>query len=326
MMRPSMAASVEGTGRRKSSRRLPAALSRGGWFVISRILILFATLSAFSPPHGFAHQQDDLRIWREFIQLLREGQLPADRIRPHPELGSEFTQSLAGYLDSVRTQAAPEDWTAEPEVVRVGERIQYIVPWSTGSQKVSYCFSFVIEDSQWYFQHLEAIFIRLDKISQLPVSDFPDVSEAQKNWAREEIYWSFVVTSVYLPVAREKGQEYALSMLKDGAGYVVGAKTWVPFAPPHKAFILYLCWEQSRLRGNGVTLMKLDDAGAVVTLSTHFFAVYSAAAHLKPKISLSDYRRIFETIWKDRASSAGWDLDIQYTGTYTVTFVFKRSG
>jgi hypothetical protein len=292
-----------------------------------RRIILASTVIVVSLCYlNLAHSQDDLSVWKEFTLALRDGKMTLDKVRPHKDLGDGFKQILLGYLDSVRTQAAPEDWNTVPEVIRIDDRIQYIVPWNAGGRKISYCFSFVTEDSQWYFQHLESIFIRLDKIPQLPVSDFPDVSEAQKSWAREEIYWSFVVMNIYLPLAKEKGSEYALNMLKDGGGYFVGAKTWVPFAPPHKAFILYLCWEQSKLRGNDVTLVKLEENEALVTLNTHFFSLYFTAGHLKPIISLDDYKKIFETIWQNRASNAGWKLDIQYTDDYRVTFRFKRPG
>jgi hypothetical protein len=231
---------------------------------------------------------------------------------------------LLGFLDSARTQALPADWDTEPEIIRTGNRIQYLIPLTSRTQKVSYCFSFVTEGSQWYFQHLEAIFIRLDKLSELPTSEFPDVSEAQKNWAREEIYWSFVITNFYLPTVKEKGKPYALDLLKDGGGYFVGARSWVPFSPPQKAFILYLCWEQANLRGNAVTLVKLEDNEAIVRLNTHFFALYFAAAHLKPRISLEDYKQIFETIWQDRANNAGWNVEIEYAKDLEVTFHFKK--
>jgi hypothetical protein len=271
---------------------------------------------------GSSYAQDNLRVWRELTTALRNGEMSIERIRPHKDLGDSFKPILLGFLDSVRAQAAPEDWAAIPEVVQIENRTQYIVPWSTRGERVTYCFSFVTEGTRWYFQHLETIFIRLDKIPPLPTSDFPDVSERQKSWAREEIYWSFVVTNFYLPVAKDKGKEHALAMLKDGGGYFVGAKTWVPFAPPRRAFILYLCWEQAKLRGNKVTLVKLEENDAIVRMQTHFLALYSTAAHLKPRISLADYRGIFETIWQDRAVNAGWNLDIRYEGEHDVTFHF----
>ena len=291
-----------------------------------RILLLFTMTSVFASCSGFAQGQDDLRVWKQFIQILKNGQLPISKIRPHAQLGDEFRQILLGYLDSLKNQADPEDWPAEPEVIRTDNRIQYIVPWNTRGQRGSYCFSFITQDDEWYFQHLETIFIRLDRVPPPPTSDFPDISEVQKNWAREEMYWSLLVINFYLPVAKEKGAEYALSMLRDGIGYFVGATTRVPFAAPHKAFILYLCWEQAKLRGSDVRLVKLNDKEAIVELNTHFFALYFIAAHLKPRISLDDYKRIFETIWQDRASHAGWILDIQYAQDNRVTFHFKRSG
>ena len=293
--------------------------------MMNRSLLAFLVILGSVSCYNIACSQDDLAIWNEFVSTLRSGAMSVDKIRPHMQLGNTYRPILLGYLDSVRTQAAPEDWAAIPEVIRIDNRTQYIVPWSTRGQRVSYCFSFITEDSHWYFQHLEAVFIRLDKLPSLPASDFPDISDQQKNWAREEMYWSFVVLNLYLPVAKERGNEYALNMLKDGGGYFVGAKTWVPFAAPHKAFILYLCWEQAKLRGNTVLLMKLEENEAIVQLNAQFFALYFTAAHLKPRVSLEDYKQIFETIWQDRAFNAGWSLNIQYNEDYRVTFHFKRS-
>jgi hypothetical protein len=130
--------------------------------------------------------------------------------------------------------------------------------------------------------------------------------------------------NIYLPISEEKGKEYALNLLKDGAGYFVGAKTWVPFTSPAKAFILYLCWEQANLRGNNVTLVKLSDSQAIVQMETKFFDLYFTATHLKPMISIQDYKRIFETIWQDRAKNAGWNLDIKYSTDYKVVLYFTH--
>jgi len=288
--------------------------------VILAITTIFYCLTRYAPVCG----QGDLRIWNEFAHLLKSGKMTIDKIRPYEPLGDAYKPVLLGYLDTLRTQAAPEDWMTTPEVVRNDNRIQYIVPWTTGNKKISYCFSFITEGSAWYFQHLETIFIRLDKIPDLPVSTFPDIAEDQKHWIREELYWSFVILNVYLPVARKEGVAKALSVLKDGAGYFVAAKSWVPFATPHKAFVLYLCWEQSIIRGNEVVLVRLDDHEAIIEMNTHYFALYFTTAHLKPKISLEDYIQIFETIWQDRAISAGWNLSLQYATDYKVTFHLSR--
>lgn len=269
--------------------------------------------------------QDELRVWNEFVMALKNGTITVDKIRPYDGLGETYKPILLGYIDSLRAEAETQDWNVRPEIVQTQNRIQYLFPWITKGQRVSYCFSFIVADTLWYFQHLEAIFVRLDKIPPLPVSQFPDISEAHKVWAREEIYWSFIVLNIYLPIAKEMGRQSALDLLKDGGGYFVGARSWIPFASPHKSFILYLCWEQANLRGNQVTLEKLNDNEAIVHLSTHFFNLYFTATHLKPRIPLEEYRQIFETIWHDRASSAGWNLKIQYTPDYVVTFHFTRS-
>lgn len=283
-------------------------------------MLIFTSVLYCNP----AYSQDDLQIWKEFINTLKNGKMTVNKIRPYKQFGDDFKPIVLGFLNSLRTQASPEDWLAEPEVIHVDNMVHYITPWTTGDKKVSYCFSFIMDGSQWYFQQLEGITIRLDKISKLPTSSFPDISESQKNWAREEIYWHFFINDFFLPIAKEKGKEYALARIKDGAGYFVGAKAWVPVVSPHKAFILYLCWEQANLRGNNVTLEKLEDNDAVVRLETIFFNLYFRTAQMKPNISLEDYKQVFETIWQDRASNAGWSLDIQYDEDYEVTFHFLR--
>lgn len=48
-------------------------------------------------------------------------------------------------------------------------------------------------------------------------------------------------------LAAEKGRDSALDWFKDGAGYALAARVWVPFVSPSRAFVLYLCWEQANL-------------------------------------------------------------------------------
>jgi hypothetical protein len=288
---------------------------------LARTVALLLAFSCFDQ----AYCQDDARIWREFVGILKAGKMTVDRIRPLTQLGDSYKPILLSFLDSVRVQASPADWDAQPEIIRIEDRIQFIVPWSAWGQKFTYCFSFVGDTTQWYFQHLEAIFVRLDQLGNLPTSTFPDVSERKKAWAREEIYWSFVILNVYLPLSKDRGKEIALNTLKDGAGYFVGARTWVPFTAPHRAFVLYLCWEQANLRGNQVTLLKLKDDEAVVQLKTQYFALYFQAAHFRRVISFADFTSIFEAIWQDRASQAGWRLAIEYAADHQVTLRLTRN-
>lgn len=141
--------------------------------------------------------------------------------------------------------------------------------------------------------------------------------------AREEQDWGDAVR-LFNFIASEKGRSAALDYFKDGAGYFVSARTQVPFVPPHRAFILFLCWDLANFRGNGVILQKLGKLEAVVRMKLLSFLLYEAAAHLKQQISFENYRAIFETIWLDRALKAGWNLDIRYEEE-EVVFIFTRT-
>jgi hypothetical protein len=264
-----------------------------------------------------ASAQDELRIWEEFVSSVKKGGITAERVRPY---SPAFTVDLIRWLKMVGEEMMREERDPKPEVFRVGDQINYVIPLGQST----FCFTILIEGGSWYFRHMENIFVRLDKVDSLPASKFPDVSEEQKAWAREEIYWSGQVRLFNL-LLKEKGREFALSWFKDGAGYFMGARTWVPFVAPARAFVLYLCWDQANLRGNKVVLEKLEDSEAVLRLeSPIYFALYEHTSHLKRQISFDDYRAMFEAIWKDRAANAGWNLEITYKESGCV-FKLSRS-
>jgi hypothetical protein len=251
---------------------------------------------------------DDLAVWKEFVAAMKTGGLPSEKVRPYYE---ELRAPILGWLKEMSDKATWAEWDRAPEVHRVGEHVHFLIPLTFDGRTASYCLTFLVEGGAWYFRHLEAINIRLDKTGPLPASTFPDVDEATKAHIREETGWSREVR-VFNELASLKGRDFAFDFFKDGNGYFLAARTWVPFVEPRKAFILYACWEQANLRGNTVTLEKLDDAAAVVRMSTYFFGLYKASAHLTQQIPFEDYARIFETIWKDRARAAGWSLEIDY--------------
>ncbi len=280
---------------------------------------------------GASGTAPEMKIWREFVALLKSGKFPLDRIRPLVQ-GPGQAEILMGFLDQIGKQAHWEEWKREPELVKNGPVINFILPLTLGDQpRVSYCFMFVEDKGVWYFHHLEAIFIRLDKTPPPPTSNFPDTTEDQKAWDREESYWSKLISWRSLFI-KDKGKQFFLDLMKDGPGYFVWATSRVPFLPAHKAFIVFLCWEQAHLRGlkdygQGVWLDKLTDEEAVVRLTPIYFLLYQAASHLKPQISFEDYKEIFETIWQDRAKAAGWTLAIEYSeakGSMECVFRFNR--
>ena len=281
-----------------------------------------AVLAATAPGPA----QDDLAVWREFVAAMKAGEFPAAKIEPYYE---ELRGPLLGFLAEMRAKASWAEWDRAPEVRRVGEHLHFLTPLTFDGRSAEYCFTFLVADGRWSFRHLEAITIRLDRTAPPPATSFPDVDEATKAHIREETTWSREVR-VFNELAALKGRDYAFDFFKDGDGYFLAAKTWVPFVEPRRAFILYACWEQANLRGHPVTLEKLGDAEAVVRVSTYFFGLYKASAHLRQQIAFEDYRRIFEMIWRDRARAAGWALEIEYKDkSYPASecvLRFKRAG
>jgi hypothetical protein len=267
-----------------------------------------------TPEFVSAQPHPDLVIWKEFVLLLKADALPLDRIQSGDIRTPE--SRLAGLKDFVKGTDWTE-WEAAPEVVRHGNLVSFIT--TLGKSRNSpwkYIFCFAVEEGRWSFRFMEGIFIRLDQIGDLPAdaAGFPDLPEDRKHWMRQEYYWSKMVW-LYNEMTRLKGTDYALSLFRDGAGYALAATVWIPFYPTHRAFILYLCWEQAKLQGNKVTLEKLDDNEAVVRFDDNqYFALYQQASHLKEQIALGDYIGIFEAIWQDRARAAGWDLQIDGQG------------
>ncbi len=259
---------------------------------------------------GATQSHDDIRVWREFVGALKKGQMTVDKVRPYPEM-VPLKEKLMEFLSTMREKAVWQEWQATPECYRVGSHLHYLVPLTFDGEKVTYCFTFLVEGENWYFRQLEGITIRLDKIATLPTSEFPDIAEQNKIWLRQEGYWSEQVR-LFNFLAKEKGKDFAFTWFADGRGYLVAAKAQVPFLPPEKAFVLYLCWEQAKLSGSSVTLEKLDDQEAIVRMKPIYFLLYKITSHLKGQISFADYQKIFETIWQDRANKAGWDLNISY--------------
>ncbi len=85
----------------------------------------------------------EMKIWREFVPLLKSGKFTKDRIKPLVE-GPGQAEVLMGFLGQARSQAHWEEWDREPEIVRSGRVISFILPLTFGSEPpLSYCFMFV---------------------------------------------------------------------------------------------------------------------------------------------------------------------------------------
>jgi hypothetical protein len=218
---------------------------------------------------------------------------------------------------SLRQKATWSEWEVGPEVYLVGDKTHSVLPLTFDGNRRTWSFTFLNAEGTWYLQHFESILIRLDQVSNQPTDRFPDIEESQKAHIREENAASDQVR-LFTFLAQEKGKQFAFDWFKDGAGYLMQAKTWVPLLPERKAFILYMCWEQANLRGNPVRLEKLTETEAVVWMQPKFLKLYEETGHLRLRISRADYRQMFQTIWQDRADQAGWKLQPNCTDTECV--------
>lgn len=286
--------------------------------ILLGLIIFPGSLPALFGDAALTTSPDDLAIWKEFVAALKTNSLTADRIHPPKPLTAESQLAL---LQGFSKSADWEEWEVAPEIVRYDNLVSFFITLGrTKNSPWTYTFNFEVENGRWYYRFLEGIFLRLDQVTSLPAdaAAFPDRPDESKNWMRQEIYWSEQVR-LFNFLSREIGREGAWRWVKtgpgNGLGYVLGATTWVPYFPPHRAFIFYLCWEQAKLQGENITLEKVDDHEAVVRLDDSiYFSLYQRASHLKTQISLEDYCKIFETIWQDRAAAAGWKLAIDGRG------------
>lgn len=51
--------------------------------------------------------------------------------------------------------------------------------------------------------------------------------------------------------------------------------------------------------------------------------IYFIATHLRPIIEYSEYMELYEAIWRDRATCAGWNIEFVYTEEDTA-LIFNR--
>lgn len=248
-----------------------------------------------------------VQMWQDFQDQLKKGSLPSYKFRPYD---LSLTDTIPQILERLRSHIiAISEEKHQPECFITGNQYHFVLNLGPGTN--DFCFSFMIENGLWYFQHIENIFIRLDQVGTLPVSKFPDLPENTKSWCRDELLVSKMIT-LYSFLSNEKGKEFAMNWFRDGKSYFVGARAWVPFVTPSKAFILYVCWEWANLQSNPVTLIELDETKAIIRARLRHFELFKRAGHLSQQISEKDYVELFETIWQDRSFHAGWNLQIDY--------------
>lgn len=250
---------------------------------------------------------DPKLVWKEFVGLLKSRRMPPDKIWPlHPELKDPLYRVIMQFPEVPDTA-----WPDNPKAMVRGNHINFLVRFEGIEHPADFVFMFEVDGGTWFFRHLENIRIPIDSVPELPASTFPDVPEATKAWMRAEIQTTKDVR-LFNHLKQEKGRDFALDWFRDGNGYFVAARSWIPLLPESDAFVLYLCWEQSVLQGNRVILERLSPEAATIRIRPLCFQLFEQTGHLRHQICYEDYVALFDTIWKDRASAAGWNLEITY--------------
>lgn len=259
---------------------------------------------------------------------------------------------LCHIVEAMAAKVPPDDWPLSPKMV-VGVRgdhrdhpdpgdhralggpgddrapgnrgypIHFLVPLPVDGQETTFCFSFILDGDRWFLRHIEGIVISITQVPDLPASSFPDLSPEIKDSMREEIAASEKIR-LWTFLKQRFGRDMATDRLKDGAGYALAARAWIPFLPVEQAFILYVCWEQARLRGGEAMLLELTSTSAKVSLKPMYLSVYERATHLREQISREDYEALWEAIWKDRAAHGGWRVEVVEYEQTGCTLTFTR--
>lgn len=201
-----------------------------------------------------------------------------------------------------------------------------------GSEKVSvishcadddYRFDFLSDGTAWKLAFIECITLPISDIDDLPYTKFIPLEGKEFHIRREKEISRLVY--FYLKFKELVGKENALALLHDGDGEFICARSWVPFYSDSLSYIAYSAWYESRIHGENVVIKEFRPEKCEVMIYDHIWkSMYCTAGHLKSVIEYPEYMELFESIWKNRATSAGWKIQFVYTDTYT-SLIFHRS-
>lgn len=159
-------------------------------------------------------------------------------------------------------------------------------------------------------------------MNHFPYSEFVPLGKKELHIRREKEISQFVY--FYLKFKELAGREKALACVSDGKGEYICARSWVPFYSDRLSYIAYSAWYECRINGENVVIQEFQENKCEVVIYNHIWrSMYFTAVHLKAAIEYSEYMELFESVWKDRAASAGWKISFVYTDEYT-SLIFNR--
>lgn len=249
---------------------------------------------------------DPKEIWDEFRDKLRRNDLTAEDCIRH---------SRIDYADFFRDERASglKEFIVhqeDPQCERGEEKLVFTLK---STEKDEIRLDFVDRDERWRFYLIDGLTIPIKEMPQLPFSDFPAYPDFENRMRMEYVVTKKVL--FYLRLEAEKGKEEALTWFRDGDGYKLNIEAWMPYFSLRKSFVLFTAWVENRYWGQKMVIEELSDTHSVLAFVDHeWLILYDVAGHLRPRISLEEYKELFEDQWRDRARWAGWSVQFAYGG------------
>ena len=254
------------------------------------------------------------KVWSEFCDKLRTEQLDED----------DFTDETKGFCSLLLCGSAAKE-----------RREKYLAApfkFLTGQSKVSvlvqcpdddYRFDFIISGSEWKLAFIECITLPVFDICSLPYSKFKKLANKETDIYREKEISKTIY--MYNEFKKLLGQNGAIRMFLDGEGEVICSRSWVPFFDDSLSYIAYAAWMENRIYGEKVVIERFDEECSCLRFCEHIWRkMYSVTGHLRYMIDYDEYLFLFESIWKDRAKAAGWNLKVEYSGEDTILIFEKK--
>lgn len=251
-------------------------------------------------------------IWDEFQEKCRQDMLT----------DCDFTAEMRAYLKPLLCgeQAATRRQKYLDSSYDIYEGVDKISVVSHCADD-DYRFDFSLTGSSWQLAFVECITLPVFHIDRVPYSGFVPLDKKELHIRREKEISQTV--NFYLKFKELVGREKACAMFHDGKGEYLCARSWVPFYHGRLSYIAYATWCECRINGENVAILEFSEEVCKVVIYNHIWrSMYFTVGHLKPVIEYSEYMELFESIWKDRAACAGWEIRFDYADAHTVLTFF----
>ena len=255
-------------------------------------------------------------VWEEFVHKLRNDTLSEVDCRPIEGqyhglyvLRPEFEEAKKSLFDM---PTPPWEWGEDRLIFNVVNP-----PAITRNTR----FDFIVDDERWRIYWVEQMTLPIKKVAPLPFDDFPALDTIAEGFALADVYYTQKAL-MFVRLKKSEGIDAALSFFEDNVGSNSGA--WLPYFREPKALVVALCWVETRLNHERVSIESFSDTECIVRYHGHvWFRHYKASTHMRTIISEDDHRRLFEHVWRHRASQGRWTTRFEYEGEDTSVILTK---